>query len=290
MGFNLTKFISQAAGTALGGIGGALVGGLADKAIGQIFGGRNRPSNVLTSGTTPPANPFQVELTDSARNLGKQGTALTAYVTPELQSAIQGQVASLKDTSDIDRMTSMIAGSGATNQADGDLRAKARMEAGLARRGVGGAVAEGARAVQAGAAMAGRGVVRANAEKYRIGEVQGRQAKLTALLRQLMDEGQADTLRSNQILQGLGQNEQYRLATGQANRNNLAQQAAALIAQTSAGKSNAGTARPGARPATLTSYRPDTSGMEPILTDGGLTIQRPTSNRPSSLATSMWED
>jgi hypothetical protein len=291
MGINLgsvTKFIGKAAGGALGGVGGALVGGAVDKIAGQVFGKKNRPSEILSGGTTPPQNPYQVQLVDSARNLGKQGTDLTALVTPELRSAILGQVNGLKDTSDIDRMTSMILGSGTTNQVAGDMAAKANLEAGLARRGVGGGIAEGARAVQAGAAMAGRGAVRAGAEKYRIGETQSRQARLTQLLQQLQDAGQADTLRADQILQGLGQNEQYRIATGQANKGNIAQQIAQIIAQSSASKSGGAVARPGSRPASLTTYRPDFSGMETIPTEGGLTIQRPV--RPTSLATSLWDE
>lgn len=221
------NILGGVAKTALGGLGGMVV----DKVAGQLFGSKNKPSNVVKDAFTPPANPYNVELVENARNLGTQGRDLTALVTPGLQSAISKRMAALSDTSDIDRLTQMARGQGITGNEAAFQRAKANTEASLQRRGVGGGVAAGARALLEGKKLAGQGMALQDAEKFRIGAVQQRNAELTNWLSQLLNEGQADSLRSGSLLYDLGNMEAQRKGQGQAQLAGAAQQIAGLFGQ-----------------------------------------------------------
>lgn len=246
MPWNPFKSIGKAISSAAGGLLDSATFGLGNKVVEQVTGKgldewAGGVQKKATEALAPPKNPYQVELENNARELRGQGSNLTALVTPQLNDAITGQISALKDTSDLDRLANMIIGEGITGNEAAFQRSKANTEASFTRRGVGGGVAAGARALLEGKKIGGQNMALQSGQKFRITETQRRKDALTRLLMGLMDAGQADSLRADNLLYGLGGAEAQRLGQGQQNAATIAQQIAAEIARGSAGKSKAPT-------------------------------------------------
>lgn len=203
MGLNLGSLLKGVASKALGPLG-AVAG---DYAIGQLFGGKAKPSNALRNATSSAANPYQSQMADDANALRTSGQNLGVLVTPELMKSIQSQVATLSSPTGVDAVGNQIRQTGIQNANAAYRGGSANMARNLAQRGIGGGLAASAMLKLNSANSANRAGVENAAANAMIAKRQQNQAQLTSLLSGLQNQGQNDLMRGSQMLGQVGQNQ-----------------------------------------------------------------------------------